>query len=86
MTTALPLFDALDGTATEAELEAAAQELVRDAHAANVTWYAVNEPAGMVLAAARAWHWFASRRWVSKREAWEWAKRQADARLGAAPA
>ncbi len=33
MTTALPLFDALDGTATEAELEAAAQELVRDAHA-----------------------------------------------------
>lgn len=33
MTTTLPLFDALGATATEAELEAAAQELVRDAHA-----------------------------------------------------
>lgn len=33
MSSRLPLFDALCATATEAELEAAAQELVRDAHA-----------------------------------------------------
>lgn len=49
-------------------------ELVKDAHAAALAWYAIHEPGPqLVLAAARAWLWNAERRWASKPEAWEWA-------------
>ena len=49
-------------------------ELVKDAHAAALTWYELHEPGPqLMLAAARAWLWNAERKWASKPVAWKWA-------------
>jgi Nucleotidyltransferase domain len=49
------------------------EELIVDALSASVAWYALHEPgAPLLLAAARAWHWHARRKWVSKADAWRW--------------
>jgi hypothetical protein len=59
-------------------------DLIADAHAANVTWHAVHEPDHrLVLASARAARWRAKRDFVSKREAWDWARQETDARYPA---
>jgi hypothetical protein len=60
--------------------------LVADAHAANVTWHAVHQPDDrLLIAAARAARWHASREWISKREAWAWAVERVERRIGAPP-
>ena len=52
-------------------------ELVADAQAATLAWYALHEPGPqLVLAAARAWRWREERRFVPKAEAWAWAQEQ----------
>jgi hypothetical protein len=49
-------------------------ELVADALSASVAWYALHEPGPqLVVAAARAWRWNATREWVPQAEAWRWA-------------
>jgi hypothetical protein len=49
-------------------------DLVADAHAACVAWYALHEPGPqLMLAAARAWRWNADRQWLPKADAWAWA-------------
>ena len=49
-------------------------ELIADAHAAALSWWALHEPGDQLMyAAARAWRWHTDRAWVSKAEAWEWA-------------
>lgn len=61
-------------------------ELIKDAHSANVQWHAVHHPDHrLMIAAARAAIWRDRRAWVSKREAWAWAKELTDKRLGIAP-
>jgi Nucleotidyltransferase domain len=57
--------------------------LVQDALAACLTWYELHEPGPqLMLAAARAWHWNAEKRWTSKSEAWAWAASYVDDKLG----
>ena len=57
-------------------------ELVKDAHAAAVSWYALHEPGPqIILAAARAWRWNTDRRWSSKPEAWRWAADYVDSKV-----
>jgi hypothetical protein len=54
-------------------------ELVADAHAACVAWYALHEPGPqLMVAAARAWRWHTDRRWVPKGDAWTWAAGRVD--------
>jgi hypothetical protein len=49
-------------------------ELVSDAHAAMLGWYALHEPGPyLLLAAARAWRWRHDGAFVAKSEAWAWA-------------
>jgi hypothetical protein len=49
-------------------------ELISDAHAALLAWYALHEPGPyLLLAAARAWRWRSEGTFVSKAEAWSWA-------------
>jgi hypothetical protein len=61
-------------------------ELVKDAHAAALAWLALHEPGPqLMLAAARAWRWNAERRWSSKPEAWGWAAKWVDDRVGRPP-
>jgi hypothetical protein len=61
-------------------------ELVKDAHAAALGWYALHEPGPqLMLSAARAWRWNAERRWSSKPEAWAWAANWLDDRMGRPP-
>ena len=58
-------------------------DLLKDAHAAALAWYAIHEPGPqLLLASARAWLWNAERRWASKPEAWAWAAGHLDRRLG----
>lgn len=52
-----------------------ADDLVADAHAAMLGWYARHEPGpSLLLAAARAWRWRHDGAFVSKAEAWAWAQ------------
>jgi hypothetical protein len=59
------------------------EDLVKDAHAAALSWYAIHEPGPqLMLAAARAWLWNRERKWASKPQAWEWAASYVDRMVG----
>ena len=63
-----------------------ADDLVADAHAAALAWYAVHEPGPqLALAAARAWRWNAERAWTAKADAWWWAAQRVEHGLGPQP-
>lgn len=59
------------------------EELIKDAHAASLTWYELHEPGPqLMVAAARAWLWNAERTWASKPAAWKWAADYVDKQYG----
>ncbi|MDQ3742103.1 MAG: nucleotidyltransferase domain-containing protein [Actinomycetota bacterium] len=69
---------ALHGPPAREVIGAVPRELVMDAMAELLAWYARNEPGEqLVLAAARAWHYAETGAFVPKREALTWAARRA---------
>jgi hypothetical protein len=76
----------LHGETAQQVIGEVSDALIEDALAATLSWYELHEPGPqLMLAAARAWHWNAEKRFVSKQEAWSWAADQVDERLGRRP-